>query len=183
MRKINMDDIQEAGEFRRPTAGAYICVITDVIDIPEKEYLKVGYDIDSGEFKGYYTELREAHPDWAWCGAYVKSYKQTALSLFKRFCSAVSKSNGSYVFDAGQYNSEEQTLVGKKIGLVFQEEEYYGNDGSVKTRLKVFREFPIDKLDEQRVPDKKLIQKETPTAANAADVFVKAGIDEELPFA
>ena len=172
MRKINMDDIQEAGDFRRPTAGAYICVITDVIDIQDKEYLKVGYDIDAGEFKGYYTELREAHPDWAWCGAYVKSYKQTALSLFKRFCSAVSKSN-----------SEEQTLVGKKIGLVFQEEEYYGNDGSVKTRLKVFREFPIDKLDEQRTPDKKTLPKETPTAANAADVFVKAGVDEELPFA
>ena len=183
MKKINLDDIQEAGEFRRPTAGAYICVITDVIDIPEKEYLKVSYDIDAGEFKGYYTEMRDNHPDWAWAGAYVKSYKQTALSLFKRFCSAVSKSNGTFVFDAGKFNSEEQTLVGKKIGLVFQEEEYFGNDGSVKTRLKVFREFPIDKLDEQKTPEKKLIQKDTPTVENASDLFVKTDIDEELPFA
>ena len=153
-----------------------------MIDVEDKQYLKVSYDIDSGEFKGYYTGLREAHPDWAWCGAYVKSYKDTALSLFKRFCSAVSRSNGSFVFDAGKVNSEEKTLIGKKIGLVFQEEEYYGNDGAVRTRLKVFRECPIDKLSEQKTPDKKLIPKDTPTVGNASDLFVSTGIDEELPF-
>ena len=29
MRKIDMSDVKEAGEFRRPSAGAYICKITD----------------------------------------------------------------------------------------------------------------------------------------------------------
>ena len=54
----------------------------------------------------------------------MKSYKPKALPMFKRFCSAVSKSNGNYVFDAGVVNSDEKTLVGKLIGLIFQEEEY-----------------------------------------------------------
>lgn len=182
MRKIDMTDIKEAGDFRRPGAGAYICKITDVIDVSDKEYLKVVYDIDEGEFKGYYTETRTAHPDWLWMGAYVKSYKQTALSLFKRFCNAVSKSNGSFVFDAGKVNSEEKTLIGKRLGLVFQEEEYYGNDGNVKTRLKPCREFPIDKLGEQRVPAKIKLP-DTGAIDSTNSVFVPAGVDEELPFA
>lgn len=182
MRKIDMTDIKEAGEFRRPSAGAYICKITDVEDIKDKEYLKVYYDIDDGPFKGYYTETRTAHPDWLWMGAYVKSYKPTALSLFKRFCSAVSKSNGNFVFDAGEVNAEEKTLVGKRIGLVFQDEEYMSNTGEVRTRLKVFREFPIDKLADQKTPDPSKIARTAP-ANSANSVFVAPGIDEELPFA
>lgn len=182
MRKINLSDVKEAGEFRRPTAGAYICKITDVEDITNKEYLKVSYDIDQGEFKGYYTEMRENHPDWLWAGAYVKSYKPTALSLFKRFCSAVSKSNGNYVFDAGEVNSEEKTLVGKKIGIVLQEEEYESNTGDIRTRLKVAREFQIDKLADQTVPEPIKVARTEPFSTSSS-VFVPAGTDEELPFA
>ena len=182
MKKINLSDVQEAGEFRRPTAGAYICRITAVEDIKEKEYLKVFYDIDEGELKGYYTEARTAHPDWLWMGAYVKSYKPTALSLFKRFCSAVSKSNGNYVFDAGEVNAEEKTLVGKRIGLILQEEEYESNTGDIRTRLKVAREFPVDKLAEQTVPD--IIRLPRNGSCDSSNsVFVPAGTDEELPFA
>ncbi len=182
MRKIDMSDIKEAGNFIRPTAGAYICVITDVEDIKDKEYLKVYYDIDDGPFKGYYTETRTAHPDWLWMGAYVKSYKPTALSLFKRFCSAVSKSNGNFVFDAGEVNAEEKTLVGKRIGLILQEEEYESNTGDIRTRLKVAREFPIDKLAEQVVPDPIKVAR-TGAYDSSNSVFVPAGTDEELPFA
>ena len=94
MKKIDMTNVQEAGEFKTLPAGAYICVITAVEDVPNKEYLKVSYDIDAGEFKYYYSSIRLNHPDWSWAGAYVKSYKPTALPMFKRFCSAVSKSNG-----------------------------------------------------------------------------------------
>lgn len=181
MRKIDMSNVQEAGDFRKPAAGAYICKITNVIDVTEKQYLKVDYDIDEGEFKGYYTEIRNAHPDWAWSGAYVKSYKETALGLFKRFCSAVSKSNNGFIFDAGEINSEEKTLIGKRIGLVFQEEEYYGNDGSIRTRLRVFREFPIDKLSEQTTPSPSKLAQTAP-ADESNPVFVPEGVDDEFPF-
>lgn len=181
MRKVNLDNVQEAGDFRRPTAGAYICVITDVVDIPEKEYLKVSYDHADGEFKGYYAELRKKFPDWDWCGAYCKSYKQAALPMFKRFCNAVSRSNGNFVFDANNENAEEKTLIGKKVGLVFQKEEYYGNDGSIKDRLIVAREFPIDKLDSQKVPEPKTVNRVDSNEFKPVEVEV--GIDEELPFA
>lgn len=178
MKKIDMTNIQEAGEFSRPAPGAYHCVIKSVEDISEKEYLKVGYDIAEGEYKDYYTNLRKDHPDWAWSGVYVKSYKQAALPMFKRFCSAVSKSNGSFVFDGGAVNSDEKTLVGKHIGIVLQEEEYYSNSGDKRTRLIVYSECPVDKIADQKVPKLKALKEEQSssfvnegfTAANEAEV-------------
>lgn len=181
MKRIDMSNVQAAGEFSRPSAGAYVCKITAVEDIADKEYLKISYDIDAGEFKGYYSEMRSNHPDWAWAGAYVRSYKETALGMLKRFCNAVSKSNGAYVFDAGEVNSDETTLVGKKVGIVFQEEEYYGNDGNIRSRLIVNRECPVDKVKEQKVPDPKKLPR-TAAADESNSVFVAPGTDEEIPF-
>ena len=74
-------------------------------------------------------------------------------------CSAVSKSNGKFVFD-GSTNADESTLVGKKIGLVFQEEEYYGNDGEKKTRLIVNKECAIADLSTQKVPALKALKED-----------------------
>ena len=179
MRKINMNDVQEAGEYRRPEAGAYICKITKAVDYANEQYLEISYDIDDGEYKGYYEDMRARGYEWA--GKYRKYYKDKAIPFFKRFCTAVSRSNGNYVFDAGEINCDEQTLIGKRVGLLFQEEEYYGNDGTLKTRLNVFREFSVDKLDQQKTPAK--ITAEAPATASSASVFVDAGTDEELPFA
>lgn len=181
MKKIDMTNVQATGEFSRPTAGAYICKITDVKDISDREYLKIFYDIDEGEFKGYYTEMRDNHPDWDWAGAYVRSYKETALGMLKRFCNAVSKSNGNYVFDAGKVNADETTLIGKRVGIILQEEEYYGNDGNIRSRLKVFREFPVSELTDQKVPEPKKLPRTAP-ADESNSAFVSAGTDEEVPF-
>lgn len=181
MKKIDMTNVQASGEFSRPTAGAYICKITDVKDISDREYLKIFYDIDEGEFKGYYTEMRSNHPDWDWAGAYVRSYKETALGMLKRFCNAVSKSNGNYVFDAGAVNSDETTLIGKRVGIIFQEEEYYGNDGNIRTRIKPLREFEVDKLADQKVPELKRLSREG-ARDESNSVFVPAGTDAEVPF-
>jgi hypothetical protein len=82
--------------------------------------------------------------------------------MFKRFCTAVTKSNPGYVFD-GQINTDEKTLIGKGIGLVLGEEEYYGNDGEKRTRLYVAREFPIDDFGNQKVPALKTVKDETTT--------------------
>ena len=182
MKSINMENVKEAGDFTRPEAGAYICTITNVEDLEAKEYLKVTYDIAEGEFKGYYSEMRENNPDWPWAGAYVKSYKTSALPMFKRFCTAVSRSNGGYVFDGGQVNSDEKTLIGKKIGLLFGEEEYYGNDGEKKTRLYVNREFSIDKISEQKVPKLKAIKEDSTSTSVDGFVNVPDGSPTETPF-
>lgn len=53
MINIDWSKEQEAQEFARPGAGAYICRIVSVEDNPSKEYLKIYADIAEGEFKDY----------------------------------------------------------------------------------------------------------------------------------
>ena len=80
-------------------------------------------------------------------------------------------------------NSNEKTLIGKKIGLLLGEEEYYGNDGEKKTRLYVNREFSIDKLKDQKVPKLKALKEEATTTPSIDDfVNVPEGSPEGTPF-
>ena len=113
--------------------------------------------------------------------------------MFKRMCSAVSKSNGNFVFDGDQINRDERTLVGKYVGIVFQEEEYIGNDGSVKTRLNVYAERPVDDIRSGnfKVPGLKKLEddngRETRAGSGATadpDGFMNIPDDasEEMPF-
>ena len=186
MQEIDLTNVQESGDYKKPRAGAYPCVITKVEDVPLNQdtgkgnYLRIHYDIADGEFKGYYAGLRKRYPDSNTIGSYIRSYKQSALGMFKRMCSAVSHSNGNFVFDA-KTNKDEQTLVGKKIGLIFGEEEYYSNAGELKTRTYVYSECPIDKIasGDFRVPELKKIKEEQ----NVNDfVNVAPGTEGEVPF-
>jgi hypothetical protein len=184
MKTVDLANVQESADRERLAAGAYVCTITGVEDVPvnpstgKGDYLRIHYDIAEGDFANYYAGLREAHPEWAYVGSYIRSYKEAALGMFKRFCSAVSKSNGNYIFDGGKTNADEKTLIGKKIGLVLQEEEYIGNDGSHKMRLIVNKEFPIDEIEKQKVPAAKMLPVEN--GAAGSDGFIPT--TEELPF-
>lgn len=184
MKKVDMSHVKEAGESKRLPAGAYVCQIKAARDVADKEYLKVIYDIAEGEFAGHFSAIRTEHPDWEWVGAYVKSYKSAALPMFKRFCSAVSKSNGGFVFDGGSINADESTLTNKYIGLILREEEYYSNSGDIRTRLVVHSEFPVDKLADQKIPEVKRLKKETNSTAPVPTDFmaIPEAAAEEIPF-
>ena len=179
MRKVNVSDIKEAGTFSRPEDGAFICKITGVKNNDSESYLEIEYDIDEGEFKGYYTDFRNK---FGWGGTYRKYYTEKAAPFWNRFCHRVSKSNGNFVFDGNEVNSDEQTLVGKRIGLVFQKNLYTGNDGSDKTRFKVYSEFAVDDLDKQKTPPVLDERKSNVSADLSNSMFVAPGVDEELPF-
>lgn len=185
MKKVDTTNIKEAGEFSRPAAGAYNAIILKVEDVSDKEYLKITYDIAEGEYRGYYSDLRKRFPDSPWIGAYVKSYKAKALPMFKRFCSAVSKSNGNYIFDGGSINADERTLVKKRIGIVLQEEEYYSNSGDLRTRLIVNRECPVSEIGSQKIPQVKKLKEEPPKPkADDYDPFlnIMGDVEEEAPW-
>ena len=64
MKHIDMTNVQEAGEFDRLPAGSYVCVIRDVEDFPQKEYLKVTYDIAAGKYAGYYDKTKDKDADF-----------------------------------------------------------------------------------------------------------------------
>lgn len=181
MKAVNLANVQEAGTRTSLKAGGYVCKYTVVTDVPDKEYLYMEFDIAEGEFKDYYRKLEESNGFWA--GKCYRSYKEKALPMFKRMCSAVTKSNTGYIFDGGQQNADEQTLVGKLVGIVMGEEEYKKNDGTIGTRLYVHYETDVENIRNGKftVPNKKLIE-DKETAATGGDGSFNVIKDEEVPF-
>lgn len=178
----NIAKVQEAGDSVRLPAGGYICKYTNVEDVPEKNYLYMEFDIADGEFSGYYKALQERADFWG--GRCYRSYSEKALPMFKRMCSAVTKSNKKFIFD-GNEHCDESTLIGKLVGIILGEEEYIGNDGSKKTRLYVVREVPVEdiKNGKFKVPELKKLKEEESTTPNS-DSFVDVSDSdaEEVPF-
>lgn len=135
MRKFdrNADEFApiEDGNFKSVPAGGYIAKITACYDIEDKEYLKIEFDIADGEYKGFFAEQYQRAKFWALRS--IRSYKETALRFFNGFITAVEQSNTGYTFDW-----DAKSLVGKQIGLVLGEEEYWSaNNNEIRTRLVV----------------------------------------------
>ena len=174
MRAIDLTNVQEAQEFKKVIAGAYVCKITAVEDVAEKEYLKIEYDIAEGELKGYYKELFDKKSFWG--GRFIRSYKETALSFFKSFTMAVENSNSGYKFD-----NDERKLVGKLVGLVLAEEEYKKADGSIGVRLYVAKTLSV--ADVKKGGIEIPVIKRLAGYEQQADAFTALLADEdELPF-
>jgi len=133
MKKIeNYEEVEELKDFAVLTIGPKNCVITNVIDEVEKQYLKVEFDIVGGELDGYYADLFKKFGG-KYRGSIIKSYKPTAASFFKGFITSVEESNKGFTWD---WN--EKTLVGKKIVVNFREEEYINKENMRATVIKPF---------------------------------------------
>ena len=178
----NYENVQaSSGEFARPTAGGYICKIMDVEDVPfnkEKnkgDYLRIEYDIADGEFKDYY---KQQFDKWGgnWNASFIRSYKETALGMFKHFTNCLEKSNVGYEWD---WN--EKGIIGGLIGLVLGEEEYKNGNGDIRTKLVVTQIKTVEEIKngDFKVPAPKKLAVET-SSVNI-DNFMPVD-DCDLPF-
>ena len=170
MRMLDFSNTQTpaAPTYEAPAAGAYPIGITAVEDHPGESYLDLFCDFIEAPFKGYYTRRRAEHPDWRDPLHFRKYYTPRALGFFKRFCAAVSRSNGNYVFDGAKVNCDERTLVGKRFGVVLQPVEYYTNSGDLAIRLEVLKEIPVDQVPYEQVPKILTIAKQEEIKARKA---------------
>ena len=157
MRKIdNWENIQESTSFKRLPVGGYQAKILNVEDHPDKEYLKIYFDITSGDEKGYFKKAYDADArkdkKWPNAGSFIRSYKDSAASMFKGFTVAVEKSNKGYV-----WNFDEKSLVGKTVGLVVGEEEYQNQKGAIRVRnyVAAVRSIDVIKSGEFETPELK----------------------------
>lgn len=184
MKNIDWNSVNEATDARL-TPGGYICGILNAGDVPDKEYLRIEFDIAEGPYKNYFREMRDRLnlPQWPAGGVLIRSYKPKAQPFFKAFLTSVQASNPGYVF-----RNDETSLRRKLVGLVLGEEEYEYN-GEVKTRLRVaaVRSVKAIRDGDFKVPDKKCL---APAAAPAqwhsggsgnAD-FALIEDDGDLPF-
>ena len=172
------DLIDEAGSLKKLPAGPQACKIIEVIDVPEKEYFDVYFDIVEGEFKGYFATL-QANSGKNY-GRITRSYKANALPFFKAFITAVEKSNAGYKWD---WN--EKSLNGKDCAINFRDEEYL-SDGEIKVRAKAdeIRSLQALRAGEIKIKPLKKYEGElpldnTPHDANLDTIEID---DDKLPF-
>ena len=149
MKHIDWNSVDEAKGFEKLPAGGYICGITAVEDVPDKEYLKFEFDIADGPHKNEFRALYDAKGFWG--ASFVKSYKEKARGFFKKMLTAFEQSNAGYKF-----NDDEKTLKRKLIGLVVGYEEYTANDGNIKQRLIVTDWLPVSDIKAGRFTVPKL---------------------------
>ena len=149
------DLINESGDFKQLPKGIYLVRLTNIVDVPEKEYLEVYCDIAKGEYTNYFKKMVDSGLKDS--SKTVRSYKQNALPFFKSFITAVEKSNPSYNWDW-----DETKLIGKFVIAVVSEEEYIDKEGNIKviTRINSFRSIEAAKAGNITVPECKKVTEE-----------------------
>ena len=178
MKFVDWNTVEEKeGGFHNPAPGAYIAVITSVMDKEDKEYLRVEWDFAEGEYKGYNRSTYDRAKFWPMTMFW--SYKDACLGYFKQRKTAVEKSNPGFRFDCNSPSS----LVGKYIGVVLGEEEYEKANGSVGKRLYVAQVRSIQSIQsgDFKVPDLKTISRDESEDGQATYKDL-SGDDDELPF-
>lgn len=176
--------VQASGEFERLAPGGYVIKITDVQDedAPDKQYLRITYDIAEGPEAGHFKNTDAEH---VFSHQFVRSYKEKALGMFKAFTVAVDESNGTKFTDQVEKGFNERQLIGKILGVVLCEEEYENNRGEVKTGLKVYSCMSADRIrqGEFKVPElKKLKQGSGSTTPAPMPEGFTPMTDDDLPF-
>lgn len=175
MKKIeNWENIKENSGFAKLPVGGYIVKILNVQDVPEKEYLKISFDINDGEQKGFFAkafkEDTRSDKKWPNAGSFIRSYKTTAAPMFRGFTNAIENSNKGYKWDF-----DEKSLVNKVCGIVVGLEEYVNQKGQVRTRTYVSAVRSVDtiKKGEFTVPElKKLDATKVSSSQTKHDDFV-----------
>lgn len=184
MKPINWADVKEATGGTMLEPGAYVCRITDVHDVPEKEYIWVEYDVAEGPQAGIYADMG---PEDAWKHRYPQSYKEKALGMFKAFVNRVQESNRGFEWNG----TDERQFVGKEVGLLFGKEYYDANDGTEKERTVVVRAIaaqdvrngdykipaPRDRRADQSRPFGEAHNAPSPKADAGSSVY-----EEDIPF-
>ena len=184
-KNFNMDEYNAAEastggcEFKRMTAGGYIVRIQAVrtkgfdygreIDFPEeKMYVKLIYDIDEGEFAGKFSDEYWADDSKDWGHQIYLSWKN--MNAFKGNIQAIEESNPGFDAMAAFTADKWALFIGKTVGIVLGEEEYMGNDGTVKTRFTFPRLKSVQDIRDGRfrVPQLKKLADDTPPSTSAA---------------
>lgn len=195
MRPINLSNIAEKaeGEFNRLKPGAYPCTIMRVEDVPDKEYFWVVVDIIAGEYKDYFSA--DFYDDKDYAHRLCFSYKESAQGMLKGRLHVISDCNPGFDAEAAINAGKEQMLVGKAVGVVFREEEYYNKKtgefemGSARPD----RVCRLTELEEERnaKPKPKMLSESQKRAAmeragvrQAAGTVVSASdiYDDDIPF-
>lgn len=149
-------------------------------DDKQPEYFKKQYEND--------TRIDRKYPNGAI--KYVPlGEEENQIKMLKSFLTCVENSNTNYTYD---WNKEVDQLKGKKIGIIFGQEEYISQDGTTKLATKLNQFRSIDKVDNVKIPKVKLLDgsfmeyedyknRSVNTAKDIFDDVIEIS-DDQLPF-
>ena len=161
----NYDKIQVNQEFERLELGGHKGIIKNIIEytsaISGNTSLKVEVDTSSDDkqpnyFQKQFDENTNMDKKWSNSGTKYVSLKQdeNCIKMLKAFITSVENSNPNFTYD---WNKEVDQLKGKNVGLVFGLEEYQNDKGETKTSIKLTQFRSIDKVDNVRIPNVRLL--------------------------
>jgi hypothetical protein len=117
-----------------PIAGPYIAIIVSAEEKKSKAgnpMLVLSVDIAEGPFKMFYSNLSDRLTKDCLLKHYCVLSEDNAAYL-KGDILAIEHSNKDF-----KYDFNEQSLVGKFVGINLREEEYKASDGNIKISLKI----------------------------------------------
>jgi len=168
--------------------GGYVCKIigAKVIENQYGQSIKVAFDIEEGEHKGYFQHKYDGNTneDRKWPGVYLLNIPADDGSerdgwtkrRFKTFIEALEASNNNYHFDW-----DETKFKGKLIGLVFnyRQYEYEGRVGFAPNPAK---SAPVSAIRDGKfkVPDDRLLKGHESEAAGGFTNVTEA--TDDIPF-
>lgn len=166
-------------DYRQLPPGGYRCAIkgADVATNSKgHEMLKLALDIDEGEYKGYfagkYSSRIQFNAEAKWpCVFYQNTGTDTndekTMSRLMGTLKAIEESNPGF-----KWNWDEKALVGKKVGVVFREEEYdFNGRNGFTTRPSYLTK--TEGIEDAKVPPRKTL----------TGVKTSAGVDyADVPF-
>lgn len=178
MKKINdteWQNIEPSSVFTPLEPGGYVVRIISTEDVVDREYLKICFDIVEGEFTDYFRErFARFGGGWPNSGTLYRSYKQSALGMFKRFISCIEQSNPGF-----SWAWCESALNGADFGVVMVEDSYTDSQGAKHQALKAKEIYTVEQIhkNEFYMPMQKKTIEQHDTFTELADVD-----DSALPF-
>ena len=189
-RKPKDYDNVRVGEPKILPAGGYICKILKAEETESrtgKPMLKVAFDIDEGEYKGYFADLfkgwKESSEDpatvkWPFTGTkWIMFYNNEGATNrdFKSFCTALEDSGTKvWINDTFDVNG----LRGATLGMIFRREEHeYQNTRSWRTVPIGFRSVRTIEEGNYNVPEDKPLPEPILTETDSFSTLA-----EDLPF-
>ena len=193
------DEINIIEEYEKISLGGHKGIIMKAEEYTSpqsgKTSLKVSVDTAKDDKQPeYFTEQykNDNRIDKRWNNSAIKyislGEEENQVKMLKSFITAYENSNGCQ-FDWGK---DWEQLKGKKIGLVFGQEEYISQDGTTKLATKLNQFRSIDKVDNVKIPKVKLLdgsyveyEEYTKSSADKAKDLFGSSVEissDDLPF-
>ena len=187
MERLNgWENANSFGDFKSLKAGTYKCIIKGVeelISTNAKKFVKISFDIAEGEFKNYFTDkyMNDTRTEKKWSGIwnlFLEGYEPGSVNTkFKGFITSIEKSNLGFIWD---WN--EQKLTNQVVGIVFRDEEFKADDGSIKSSAKPFYAVPVSDIATVKVPEPKLLNGQLGSASMDFNNYPDTLQGDDLPF-